>query len=359
MNATVHVLRQIDVGDSIALDTAARILAKREVSRGTAVLRSPEGASAGVVLRHEPLDWKVGRIAIGEFAAEARLRLFEFGVVALRFTFSVPDPTPAALVELSPRLVKESGLFDAKARELWADVGAQIREAVTPWEDRAATELMEDFTVYVLPAAFEADPAHDRAFAHVLLGEPATRKLAASMVGEIARRVIRYYEDDLVLVDYDAAIVVDKEETTELVDIFEIASAQLLELRFYDALLGRSLGRLLGDVRRARTAAWFFRSPFRRLARRASVLALEIGELGDRLERAITLVGDTYSAHIYRETALRFRLSESSASVREKVEMIGRIGEVLSQEIHSRRDLVLEVLVIVLIAFEVVIAFRP
>jgi K+-transporting ATPase A subunit len=39
--------------------------------------------------------------------------------------------------------------------------------------------------------------------------------------------------------------------------------------------------------------------------------------------------------------------------------MIGRISELLGHEIHSRRDLVLEILVILLIAIEVVIAFRP
>jgi hypothetical protein len=360
MPAMVHVLRQIDVGDSVHLERAARMLEKRELSRGTTVLRGADGAaSQGVVLRHEPLDLKLGKVDCGPIQSEARARLFEFGVVAFRFTFAVPDASAASLMDLSVRLVRQSAVFDAKANELWRELGQQIREAVLPWEDGAVTELMEDFTVFVLPTAPESEAGGDRVLAHVLLGEPADRKLAPAVVNEISRRTIRYYEDDLVLVDYDGAVVVEKDEPTAVVDIFEIASAQLLELRFYDALLGRSLEGLLADVRRARTTAWLFRSPFRRLARRAAVLALELGELRDRLERAITLVGDTYSAQIYRETALRFRLSESSATVREKVEMIGRISEVLAHEIHSRRDLVLEFLVIALIAFEVVVAFRP
>jgi len=160
---------------------------------------------------------------------------------------------------------------------------------------------------------------------------------------------------DRVAVD---AIVVDKDGSAETVDIFEIASAQLLELRFYDAMLGRALEGLLGDVRRARTTAWLFRSPFRRLARRGAVLAIELGELSDRLERTITLVGDTYSAQIYRETAVRFRLPPASESVREKVALVGRISELLGHEIASRRDLVLEILVLILIAIEIVVAFR-
>src|SRR5262249_64859 len=220
-----------DVGDSVHLEQVAHILQKRELSRGTTVLRSPEGsATQGVVLRHEPLDLKLGRVQVGSFEADAKVRLFEFAVVAFRFTFAVGDVSPASLMDLSAQLVRESGSFDAKGKELWVELGRQIREAVVPWEDGAAAELMEDFTVFVLPTV----PDDEQTLPHVLLGEPASRRLSPAIVGEIARRVIRYYEDDLVLVDYDAAVVVDKEETKAVVDIFEIASAQLLELRFYD-----------------------------------------------------------------------------------------------------------------------------
>jgi len=310
MGALIHVLRQIDVGDSLQLERVGELLGDRDLTRGSTVLRGPEASpSGGVVLGHEPLDLKLGRVAGGSFTSDVRVRLFEFGVVAFRFTFE-------------------------------------------------AAELLEDFTVFVLPRIPDSELGTDRMFAHIVLGEPATQKLAPSMVQELSRRVIRYYEDDLVLVDYDAAIVVGEEGAADLVDIFEIASAQLLELRFYDGMLGRSLRRLLKDVRRARTTVWLFRNPFRELARRAAILALELVELRDRLERAITLVGDTHSALVYRETAVRFRLAESGGSVREKVEMIGRISELLGQEIHSRRDLALEILILVLIAIEVLIAVR-
>ncbi len=359
MPRTVHVLRQIDVGDSIQLERVSRMLETRELTRGSTELRGPDRSAPGVVLRREPLDVKLGHVEVGSFAADVRARIFDFGVVALRFTFALVDFSPPALIALSDRLARESGAFDAKARSLWQDLRAQIREAVLPWEESGATELMEDFTVFVLPPISQTDPAWDRTFTHMLTGEPASRKLAAAMVHEIARRTIRYYEDDLVLVDYDAAIIVDKEEATDLVDIFEIASSQLLELRFYHAMLGRSLETLLRDMRRARTGGWLLRNPFRALARRAAILALELSELTDRLERTITLVGDTYSTQIYRETAVRFRLADAGTSVREKVEMIGRVSEVLGHEIYARRDLVLEILVILLIAIEVAIAFRP
>jgi hypothetical protein len=255
-------------------------------------------------------------------------------------------------------LACESPAFDAKAKDLWQELAKDLESAVVPWEEAAATPLMEDYTVFVLPEIAPGELSREEVIAHMLMGEPRSRKLAHSTVHELSRRTIRYYEDDLVTVDFDAAVIVDREGAPDLVDIFEIATAQLLELRFYDEMLGRALANLLKDVRRARTAVWLFRSPFRELARRAAVLALELGEMTDRLERAITLVGDTYSSQVYREAALRFRLADASASVREKLSIISRVAEALGHEIYARRDLVLEILVIVLIAVEVVIAVR-
>ena len=359
MQPNVHILRQIDVGDSVHLERVAECLKQREFTRGTTVLgASPDAAGPGVVLRHEPLDLRLGRTEVGGHAADVRARIFDFGVVAFRFTIVPRDAGAAALVDLGSRLARESATFDATARALWQVLGRDLKDAVVPWEEEGATELMEDFVVFALPEIPPSELAPEAVIAHLLLGEPRSKRLAASTVHEISRRTIRYYEDDLVVVDFDAAVVVDQDGAPDLVDIFEIASAQLLELRFYDGMLGRALEMLLRDVRRARTAVWFFRSPFRQLARRAAVLALELGELTDRLERTITLVGDTYSTQVYRDAALRFRLADASASVREKVGILGRVSEALGHEIYARRDLVLEILVIVLIAVEVAAAFR-
>jgi hypothetical protein len=360
MRSTIHVLRQLDVGDSVDLERAGSILKEREPTRGATVLRGPEPSpSAGVVLRREPLDVRLGRVEVGSFHADTRIRIFDFGSIALRFTLAIDDPTPSTLIDLANRLSRESAAFDAEARRLWSELGVRIRDAVVPWEDAAGPpNLIEDFTVFVLPCELSDPMCADRVLSHVLLGEREDKGLAPSIVHDVTRRAIRYYDDDLVLVDYDTAIIIDKEDPSDLVDIFEIATAQLLELRFYDGMLGRSLEKLLRDVRRARTAAWLLRSPFRELARRAAILALELAEMTDRLERAITLVGDTYSAQVYREAAVRFRLAEARIAVREKVGIIERISEALGYEIHARRDLVLETLVVLLILIEIVVAFR-
>ena len=292
------------------------------------------------MLRREPLELDLEPVDIGPFRAEVRARLFDFGVVAIRFTISLGEPSGTELVAVAGRISEASATFDGKARESGKPWRARFATAIVPWEERDAVPLMEDFTVFVLATVPAGQIDAPQVLAHLLSGEPGDRKLAPAMIQELTRRAIRYYDDDLVLVDYDSAVIVDQDDVSALVDIFEVASAQLLELRFYEDMLTRSLEELLRDVRMARTTVWLLRSPFRKLAHRAALLALELGELSDRLERAITLKGDTYSVQVYREAASRFRLAEADASVREKVETIGRVsGSTRPRDSHEARPL--------------------
>ena len=358
MEVAVHVLRQIDVADSIDLTLLSDALRELEPTRGAAVVRGLERPTgAGVVLRNEPLDLRMGQRTVGGFSCNVRLRVFDFGVVGVRFTFGASTPTAAALIELAARVAAESGEFDREARILWKELSVHAKDAVSPWEEAPSVPLIEDYTVFVLPKALDAEDADD-ALAHVLFEEPARRRLSRSLVKEVGRRAIRYYEEDLVIVDYDTAILIDESGGAPLVDIFEIASSQLLEFRYYDALLGRALGALAADVRRARTAASLIRSPYSRVSRRAASLALEVSELNDRLERAITLVGDTYTVQVYREASLRFRLAEAGNAVREKIGMIGRAADVVGHEVQTRRDTALELLIVFLILLEIIIAIK-
>ncbi|MBI2895515.1 MAG: hypothetical protein HYY06_18305 [Deltaproteobacteria bacterium] len=352
VDTTVHVMRQLDVADSIDLE-------KLDGARSAAGLErlSDPALPAGLVPVRQPLDLGLGRFDVGPFSTEARLRVFDFGVAAIRFTFNVPDSSASALAQLSLDLQSHSASFDLAARRVWGEIERKARPALRPGDELLCRTLIEDFTVFVLSARLD-DRSAEEIFAHVLLGEPLSRRLAASLVHRIANHAIQYYEDDLVLLARDVALVVEPGGAEDLVDVFEVASAQLLEYRFYDALLARAHGELARDAAQANTTGWIFRSPFAPLARRAAIMALEVGEMTDRLEGAITLVGDSYTVKVYREVAKSFRLERAAAAIRDKIDILASVSEALGSQVHSRRSLLLEVMVIALIAIEVFGALR-
>jgi uncharacterized Rmd1/YagE family protein len=84
-------------------------------------------------------------------------------------------------------------------------------------------------------------------------------------------------------------------------------------------------------------------------------LFVEMTDLYDRVEGTITLVGDAYTARIYREAAHRFRLEEASAAVKEKMATLARVSEILQGELAQRRGLLLEMAVVLLIVLEVIL----
>src|SRR5512135_2399473 len=113
VDITVHVLRQIDVADSIDLTALSDVLRGLEPTRGAAVLRGPErAAGAGVILRNEPLDLRMGQRAVESFSTSVRLRVFDFGVIAVRFTLTSTASSPSSLVELASKLTATAGAFD-------------------------------------------------------------------------------------------------------------------------------------------------------------------------------------------------------------------------------------------------------
>jgi hypothetical protein len=387
--ASAYVLRVLEVGASIDLDAAEARLRGREIRRGPSALRGPLGAgTGGVLLARPPLDVTVSDREVGGMVASARVRVFEFGVVSVRFRLPIDQLSGKALVLLAASIEDDAG-FDDAAREIWTQLAGELGTTVS---QSNKLDLVEDYSVFVLPRrptpdGTAADPiepraappggdgeagdtlesiesiearelvASDEILTRMLLGEDDPRPLHAVQIEETRARAIRYFADDLVLVDFDAAVVLDPLCSPELVDIFELATAYLVELRYYDALLSRALAKMATDATSVRQVFWLLRSPFQALAERAILLVLELTELTDNFERSIVLLGDTYSVQVYRAAADRFRIAEVSASVHAKLEMLARSGEALGDHLHGQRGLALEMLVIVLIAVEVGMAF--
>src|SRR5579863_2795006 len=94
-----------------------------------------------------------------------------------------------------------------------------------------------------------------REIAALLTQEPDIDHLSTQESDESTGRYLSYYEHDLVVVDWDAALLVDHAENfDETLYVMELANLQLAELEAYDRLLDDTLERSYRDLgeRRAR-----------------------------------------------------------------------------------------------------------
>src|SRR5205814_10580772 len=91
--------------------------------------------------------------------------------------------------------------------------------------------------------------AHRRAVASLLTQEPDLDHLSKQEADESTGRYLSYYEHDIVVMDWDAALIIDEPQNfDETLHVMELANLQLAELEAVDHLLDDALERSYRDL---------------------------------------------------------------------------------------------------------------
>jgi hypothetical protein len=187
------------------------------------------------------------------------------------------------------------------------------------------------------------------------------RSLSDGARQDLLRQRFSYYTDDLVVLAWDRAFVYEPRGDSDVLDVLEVANAQLLEMRYYDELLDDELPRMYDLVAKARRTRTLLASRrFAHLARRLHTLVAEVTELTERVDNALQVTEDVYLARIYAAALELSRVPAVNAAVDRKLAIIRDTYAALYDESLASRTELMEVLIIVLIAAEIVIALvRP
>ncbi len=348
--------RVFDAGDTIDLDHVERIAAdaRRLVLGGPLV--------EGILITTRPVEVDLGEHTVELPSVGKKLRgpvtahLFDFGVVTFLYEFSIDDGTTLASLTPLCDALYDSTELDAHAVALLA----QLEERFKPAIDHQHPPIEpESFTVIFakgLRGATVAELAHAEVTAKLLLGETSEKPLSDAVREDILKNAFSYLADDLVIVDWNSALVIEPSGSVVVPHILELATSQLLEFRFYDALLDRELANVYTKVERRRQR--IIRSPYAKLTRQMLSRFMELTEFTERVDNAIKSVGDVYLARVYSAALRRFRVPEWRESVESKLALVSRAYELLKADVESTRSQLLEIIVVVLIVAELVTALR-
>jgi hypothetical protein len=357
-DGTVRIYRLLDVADGIDLARAEELASAPKARFG---LASPRTRSA-IEIVHPPLRLGLGAreipLAAGPRRAEVQASLFDYGVASVAFDLSIPPGT--ALEDLLPLAEELLDRSTPALDELARRVAAEVAQALLPALDKPhAWEGMETYTVFVV-RSFDrrvtgAELLERAPLARLLLGETDPAPLSAGERADVLKHRFAYLETDLAVVDWNSAFVHEPSGSSDVPDLLELATAQLLELRYYDAFLDGELRAIRGEVERARGRSLFTRR-YNVLLRRTAALLLDMSEMVDRVENAVKIVGDFYLARLYQAALGRFRLPAWQESVLRKHRMLAEVNHTLADGADTRRAELLEITVIALIAWEVLYA---
>ena len=349
---SVLVYRMFDVAEAIDL---AALEANARAATGASRLRIARSGGQALIIRNAPVSISLGEqevtIAGTPHRCALQARVWDYGVISLQFRVPIAAMEWDALVALASA-IENAADFDAPARQRLDELLTIIEPAVSGRHEWAGTE---DHVIYF----FEELRGVDRPLelldrvdvAALMLGE-ATHPLSEKTRRTIADHTYQYWAHDLAVLDWNSAVVVEPSGVMDVPDVVEFALTHLIELRYYDDLLDEKLADLYTAIGRSERTV--FRTNYARLSREASALFMDITEFIERVENSLKVIGDFYLATIFRATVGRLRLHEWEENVTRKLELLARVSELLSAQASAHRGHLLEWIVILLIAFEII-----
>jgi len=193
----------------------------------------------------------------GPVRVERVVKLLPVGAISItvRVPFDVPRVEDLVVYH---DLQFSNGSLNEEVRRL----AEEVRRELAPYYVRPVTNLAEEeaYTVFCIQSPLVGEDgttmraeqwlkAHRRAVASLLTQENDSDHLSKQESDESTGRFLSYYEHDLVVVDWDAALIIDERQNfDETLYVMELANLQLAELEAYDRILDDALERAYRDL---------------------------------------------------------------------------------------------------------------
>ena len=357
----VLAYRLFDIAYAIDL-TRAEALWRARPGSGSVRKRlsatSPKAMSYDVPPVMLPLDPVPLALAGGDVEAVATARLYDFGVLAV--VLSVPA-NALGWTGFTDRLNAVNRLVGPDAdHPVWDRLAGDLRRVLHDALERPAPSMLTEDYLVGLVRAFDrpmtaAGLQNELDLIPLLSGEQLALSEAARQ--DLLRKRFSYYTDDLAVLTWDRAFIYEPHGDSDVLDVIEVANAQLLEMRYYDELLDDELPRMYDLVETTRRASGLLASrKFSGLARRLYTLVAEVTELTEKVDNALQVTEDVYLARIYTAALDLFRVQVVSAAVDRKLAIIRDTYAALYDEASGGRAAAMEFAIVVLILVEIILA---
>jgi hypothetical protein len=349
----IHPVFVFEVATAIDLEAAERSLA----GAARQIFRHRGRATSLFQYRPAPLRVSLegAELLHGQWRNERAvdLVLYDFGAASVAYQFKVPGGLPE--LRLASAALRRSEVLRRDARQR---VESLLRSIGAAAQKPRVAEYTEDYTIFGIrdpidaPTAQEFCDANVERIAQIL--RPDAGGLSAEEVVAATGIRISFGPHDVTIVDWDAAFVVDP-EPEDVRAVLEFANVQLLEMRWLDLQLDQAIERSYHLLAPARGWRRFVARGVSGDVRRVAELQLESAVMLERVTNALKVFGEEYLARIYKLAAQRFQLGEMDTAISSKLATIESIYQKLSDRATTIRMEMLEWVVIILIALEIVL----
>ncbi|HEX8032862.1 MAG TPA: hypothetical protein VF510_03400 [Ktedonobacterales bacterium] len=355
--SALHLYQLYDISDSIDLE-----IARTTITTPSARVRPVVSRGASIDIPQLPLEISMGTVplTLNDFPLTGHLhaRIYDLGIIAFRLIVPLPEPLEW---EQAAMLLSEVLSYPPAVMDIFNHGLDELHTTLTPAIQRPnATIRQEDYTILIVERLAPGTPAsrlaRHPALLRTALGE---RKPLSETVQSLATS-LSYYVDDLILLTWSAAIVIEPDAAArdDATLLLEFANVQLLAFRSYDDEVGRDLRRITPRIARGRRPVWVWlrlQSSSRFLREIYSLIA-DITDTSARVENALKVTEDVYWNRVYSAAITVLRVEAWRTGIAETLGVLRQTASLLRDEAQTAWASLLEVLVIVLIAVELVVA---
>ena len=361
-SGSIVATRLFDIAYAIDLLAVEKLWSERSrawSTRARLSSTSPKAVAFGVPpvqLALDPIGLAFGTAKV---RADVTARFYDFGVVTFAVRLPVEGLPWPAYAERMNQMDRALGAEGTDAG-LWEKLLEEVRRVFAAALVRPAKAAIEEDYLTGIVSAFDEKLTAAELLSRIdlvpfLSGEE--RPLSEPARQDLLRQRFSWYVDDLVVLTWDRAFIYEPGQDSDVADVLEVANAQLVEMRYYDELLDAELPRIYDLIERTqRTARLLASRRFANLARRLSGLVAEVTELTEKVDNALQVTEDVYLARVYAAALDIFRVSVVGAAVDRKLSIIRDTYAALYQEASAARAALMEAIIVVLIAVEILVA---
>jgi hypothetical protein len=296
--------------------------------------------------------------SFGTFRLERAMKLLPVGAISITMRVPFAVQHVEDLVAYHDLKFGDCSLHE-EARQLAQQVVAELKGHLI----RPVAQLPEEeaYTVFCLasppvgrdnlPVSAESwFQSHRRQIAALLTQESEGERLSKQESEESTGRYLSYYDNDLVVLDWDAALIVDEPaDFNETLYIMELANLQLAELEAYDRILDNALERSYRDLS-DRTLR-----PRSDTLRQLREIRIDLERFNDELSNITKFFGDWHLARIYEKLASRFHMGEWHRNIDGKLKTLADLYQLFKQDQTNRWMMILEVTIVLLFIIDLVV----
>lgn len=358
----ILVYRVYDIGEEINLEKAEKILAESTASRSKFKLKKSDRQA--VIVSNDPLAFTLGSYSLKsadqEFLCEISAKLWDFGTLSLTFEFIIPEGSTIDDLRIFSNKIQANEDLDDYASIKAQEVSTQLQAAIGKLNVIKYTEVYEDYILYFIEK-FRTDYEDaavilkEEDIAALILNED--KNTLSSQINErLYETKLQYYKNDLAVIDWNSAFVIEPSGSLDIPDVIEFALNQLLEVRYYDDLLDKKLHEIYSAIELKEMS--IFSARYTDLALEAGQRYIEIAEIVETVENSLKVIGDLYHSVVFRTASKKFRFTDWQTSIDNKLENLADISKLLLDNINHRRSHLLELTVIALISLELIPLFE-